>query len=121
MADMVPPLIREVGRGEFRLAEPLLELLLLPLAFHVLGLIAALAIPFDLVRVYALAGTGMVALHIVAAVFVGGGGLKDLAVLAAAPFYVLWKVALLPVLLRTARKDTEWIRTDRQSSEGGEP
>ncbi|MEP7338943.1 MAG: glycosyltransferase family 2 protein [Acidobacteriota bacterium] len=117
-AQSVPSLLMEILRGRIRLIEPLLELLLLPLAFHVVILLAALIPPFAPTRVYALCGLGVVALHIVAAIRVGGGGLKEFAALAAAPFYVAWKLVLIPATLRTARKDADWVRTERPGTEG---
>lgn len=114
LAEVGPALLGDLARGRARMLEPLLDLLLLPLAFHVLLLLAALVIPFAPTRIFAAAGLALVGLHILAALFVGGGGWKDLAALAAAPFYVAWKVMLLPAVLRTARQDAEWVRTERE-------
>ncbi|HEX4211165.1 MAG TPA: glycosyltransferase family 2 protein, partial [Candidatus Binataceae bacterium] len=47
----VPRLAQEILTGKPALIEPLLDLLLLPLAFHVILLIAAAAIPFDAARI----------------------------------------------------------------------
>jgi hypothetical protein len=113
LLNTAPLLLKEVLRGRFRLLEPLLELLLLPLTFHVALLLAALVPAFTPSRVYAAGGLGLVALHIVAGIRVGGGGWKDFAALAAAPFYIAWKALLIPAMFRTARKDAEWIRTER--------
>jgi cellulose synthase/poly-beta-1,6-N-acetylglucosamine synthase-like glycosyltransferase len=118
-AQAVPSLLMEILRGRIRLIEPLLELLLLPLAFHVVLLLAALVPPFAPTRIYAICGLCVVALHIVAAIRVGGGGLKEFAALAAAPFYIVWKAMLIPAMLRTARKDAEWVRTERAGTRGG--
>lgn len=51
-----------------------------------------------------------------AAIRVGGGGWRDVLAVAAAPFYILWKLTLFKALLRGARKDAAWVRTDRESS-----
>lgn len=109
----LPRLLGGVVSGKLRLLEPSLELLLLPLAFHVtlLGLIAL--IPVALARIYALSALGLVALHVVVAVLIGGGGWRDFAALLSTPFYVVWKIAALPKILRSARSATPWIRTDR--------
>jgi cellulose synthase/poly-beta-1,6-N-acetylglucosamine synthase-like glycosyltransferase len=113
MRELIPPLTQTVFRGRLRLLEPLLELLLLPLGWHVLLLLIALLIPFALTQGYALFGFGVVVLHVLAALWVGGGTIKDLAALASAPFYILWKLTQLPRLLKTAHKDATWIRTKR--------
>lgn len=114
--ELAPPLAREAVLGQPRLLEPLLELLLLPLAYHVFLLLAALALPLAWSRAYALAGLALVVLHVAAAIVVGRGGWRDLLALAAAPFYMLWKLTLVKALTRSARRDAEWVRTEREDS-----
>lgn len=117
MADKVPVLTGEILRGRFRLTEPTLDLLLLPLAFHVVLLLVALLAPIPLVRGVALVGLAVVVLHLFAAIRVGGGTMKDVAVLAAAPFYIVWKLLLIPKLLATSRSGAAWVRTERTKEE----
>ena len=114
--EQTPILLRGVLAGRWRETEPLLELWLLPLAFHVMLLIAALLPPFAPSRIYALCGLALVSLHVLAAIRVGGGGWRDVWAVAAVPFYILWKLTLFKALLRGARKDAAWVRTDRESS-----
>jgi cellulose synthase/poly-beta-1,6-N-acetylglucosamine synthase-like glycosyltransferase len=114
MFQKTPDLLGEVLRGRLRLAEPLLELLLLPLAFHVLLIVDAILTPVPIVRDIGLAGALIVLLHLIAAMLVAGGGWRDVITLAAAPFYVLWKIMLIPALLRSARSSQSWIRTSRK-------
>ena len=85
IAQNAPGLVREIVNGNLELIEPLLDLLLLPLAFHVVLLTAAAAIPFALTRLYALIALILVAFHICAGIIVGGGGWRDFAALMAAP------------------------------------
>ena len=113
IAEHAPKLAREVLRGRLRLLEPLFELLLLPLAFHVLLLGLLLVLPNSAGRTYALASLGLVFVHVLAAIRTGGGSLADLKALAAAPFYVLWKILLLPKVFATARRSADWSRTER--------
>ena len=110
----VPSLSREVLTGRFRLIEPLLDLLLLPLGFHTAIIAGALLIPSALIRIYALSALLMVAVHVAVAVIVGGGDLSDFAALLAAPFYVAQKLALAGKIFRSARHDAAWIRTERE-------
>ena len=114
--EQTPILLRSILAGRWREAEPLLELWLLPLAFHVLLLLLALLPSFAPSRIYALFGLALVGLHVLAAIRVGGGGWRDVQAVAAAPFYILWKLTLFKALLRGARKDAAWVRTDRESS-----
>lgn len=106
-------LLADLGRGRWRAAEPLADLLLLPLAFHVALLVLALAIPWTPLRLYGAAGLAVVAAHVAAALAVGGGSWRDLAALAAAPLYIAWKLALAPAIARASRRDTAWVRTER--------
>lgn len=113
-------LLREVCCGHWRLLEPLLELLLLPLAFHVALLLVTLGCawlaPLGWLRAYAGAGLLLTVGHVAAAVIVGGGGWRDWLTLARAPFYILWKLSLLRAIIRAARKETAWVRTERIES-----
>jgi cellulose synthase/poly-beta-1,6-N-acetylglucosamine synthase-like glycosyltransferase len=106
--------------------EPLLELCLLPLAFHVLLLLVAASTPLLPIRAIGLFGLATVLLHLVAAILsnrgANPGGAKsnssiasDLAALASAPFYVLWKLLLIPTLLRSSRRSNDWVRTARNA------
>jgi cellulose synthase/poly-beta-1,6-N-acetylglucosamine synthase-like glycosyltransferase len=117
IVDKVPRLALEALGGKWRLCEPCLDLMLLPLAFHVTLLLAALLVQVATWSIFpaaiALAGLGVVALHLAAAIRVGGGGMRDIAVLAAAPFYVIWKLMLVPRLIRSSRSGTAWVRTER--------
>lgn len=117
MVQKVPGLARDVLRGRFRSVEPALDLLLLPLAFHVVLLLIALLAPMVAIRVAALAGLGIVGLHLIGAIAVGGGTAKDVAVLAVAPFYILWKILLIPKLIATSRSGASWVRTERANEE----
>jgi cellulose synthase/poly-beta-1,6-N-acetylglucosamine synthase-like glycosyltransferase len=114
-----PKLAREVCRGQFRLSEPLLELLLLPLGFHVLMLLFALATPISAVRYYAAGALVIVGVHMLAAIGIGGGGWRDVSALLLAPFYLIWKIRIIPQLIRNAGRGTAWVRTERRSQEGG--
>ena len=112
--DHVPALFMGVLQGQSRLLEPLAELLLLPLAYHVLLLLLTLLIPLPLLQYYAAAGLLLVVAHVLIAIRFGGGGLDDIKALATVPFYILWKLTLMPKLWRNARNNAQWQRTDRE-------
>ena len=113
--DQSPRLLRGVLRGRHIFLEPLFELLLLPLAFHVTLLAIATSTPLPLVRDIGFAGIAVVLFHLSTAIIAGGGGWRDVGTLAVAPLYVLWKLLLIPSLLRSASTDQEWVRTKRNS------
>jgi len=109
----LPRLLKLIAQCNFRLVEPCLDLLLLPLAFHVGLLLAILPAPSLIVRGFAAAGIMIAAFHLIVSAFAAGNGFRDLAALASAPLYIVWKLLLIPRLIRASRKDAEWIRTER--------
>jgi cellulose synthase/poly-beta-1,6-N-acetylglucosamine synthase-like glycosyltransferase len=118
--EWAPKLALAVAGGRGRLAEPLLELLMLPLAYQVLLLVfAVIALPYPF-RVFAALSLAVVAIHVLLAAVLGGQFLKTAAALAAAPFYVMWKLTTLGAVFSASRRDAGWVRTgrDRQASAG---
>ena len=114
--DKSPLLLKEIMKGNFRLIEPLLELLTLPLAYHVLLLTATLIIPVLFIRIYAIAAFGIVMIHILTAIIIGGE-VRGLFTLLFVPFYIIWKISRLSGILKTSNKKASWKRTTRK--EGG--
>jgi hypothetical protein len=111
MVDTLPSLIKAIVLGHFRLIEPLLDLLLLPLSYHVLLLAGLLMSPF---YVYAWIGLGIVFMHLAYAWKLGNGSAKDfLLLIAKAPGYLVWKLYCLPKIFKSAKKGAEWKRSER--------
>jgi hypothetical protein len=104
------------------LLDPALDLLLLPLAFHVGLLLAALSLGLlGSEPVAWLAATGLV---IVAGHVLGGLRLihakrDHWAALAQVPGYILWKLLLTAKVVKAAGRKTEWVRSDREPGPGG--
>jgi cellulose synthase/poly-beta-1,6-N-acetylglucosamine synthase-like glycosyltransferase len=117
MREQIPQLIRQVAGGQWPLLEPLLDLLLLPLAFHVILLGLLLVWPWAPGRMLAASGMAIVGLHVAAALAVGRAGWRDWAALAAAPFYIAWKLTLGKRLLSSASREAAWVRTERSKSD----
>jgi len=113
LAQNAPGLAREILHGRLELIEPLLDLLLLPLAFQVMLLAITATIPFAPARIYALIGLLLVGCHICAGIIVGGGSWRDFAALMSAPLYMLWKLKMAPQIIRSASINTPWMRTER--------
>lgn len=110
-------LVREVLSGKPRLLEPAMDLMLLPLAWHVLLILPLLLLPVPLARAYGVVALAVLLLHVLAALRIGGGGLRDLLALAAAPLYIVWKLTVLRLLRQTAREDAAWVRTRRETQD----
>jgi cellulose synthase/poly-beta-1,6-N-acetylglucosamine synthase-like glycosyltransferase len=117
MRSQVPRLSGRVLRGELNLLEPMLDLTLLPLSFHVLVLLITLVWPADITRTYAAFALILVALHVLVAIRVGGGERRDLYALLVAPFYIIWKLTILRLIGRSTARDSSWVRTARQGED----
>jgi len=116
--EWIPRLTRGVTHGQWRLLEPLLDLLTLPLAYQVLLLLLLLATPL---RAYGAAGLAVVAMHVIGAAFLGGHPGKTILSLATAPFYILWKVTTLHSVIFASRRGATWVRTERDREAGLKP
>lgn len=108
----VPRLCYRVLHGHWNAIEPLLDLLLPPLALQSAALIALLFIPLPYIHVYAWIGLATILLYSITTVVIRKEGVKDWAALCAAPLYILWKLTLLPATILTA-KQAAWKRTER--------
>jgi len=112
--ELVPQLLKDIIKhGRLGMIEPLLELLLLPLGFHVVLVLILLLIGTGALKIVALLALLVIVLHVIAAMILGKAGWQDWRALLAAPFYILWKLANLGGILRTARKNADWKRTSR--------
>jgi cellulose synthase/poly-beta-1,6-N-acetylglucosamine synthase-like glycosyltransferase len=108
------PLLRQLMRGRLRMVEPLLDLTSLPIGYAAFLLLLALCLPLEWLRVYALIAGAVLGFHVLAAASVGNDLAGDLRILARAPGYVLWKLRVLPSILRSSRANAAWVRTERQ-------
>jgi cellulose synthase/poly-beta-1,6-N-acetylglucosamine synthase-like glycosyltransferase len=108
------PLLRQLMRGRLRMVEPLLDLMSLPIGYVAFLLLFALCLPLEWLRIYtSLAGT-ILGCHVLAAAWVGNSFAGDLRILARVPGYILWKLTMLPSILRSSRTNAAWVRTERQ-------
>jgi hypothetical protein len=109
-----PWLAGQVALGRLRYLEVLLELLTLPLAFHAMLLMAAVALAGS---GFAVTGILALILHVAAAIQAGPSLQTDMRTLLGVPAYLLWKVRHLPGILKASARSTAWVRTAR-SNEG---
>lgn len=108
-----PGLITDILHGRWVCLEPCLDLLLLPLTFHVMLLLLAASTPLTLVRAAGVAGLVLTALHLFLAILIADGTWSELTALIAAPVYIVWKLLLLPALAHGSKVSTTWVRTER--------
>lgn len=112
-----PSLLRRSLRGERAAAEPLADLLLLPLGMHVLLLLIAATLGG--IGLYAaLIGLLAIGLYLSAILWRGPTTMQDLLVLACSPVYLIWKLTLLPATLLQSRRRANWVRSRRNNETG---
>lgn len=113
-----PRLLAAVLRGRLRLMEPLLDLLAMPIAMEVVLLAVAAFLPVGWLRLYAAAGFGILIFHVVAAAAAGPDFAGSLGTLVTAPAYIVWKLRILPQIIRSSRANAAWVRTGREPGTG---
>ncbi len=114
LIDSGPDLIKEIFKGQWRLFEPFLDLALLPLTYHIAGLLLLVVLPFPFLRYYGLFGLSCVTLYLALTLSLAKEWRKNLAAIGLAPFYVLWKILILPKIFKGSKKKGEWTRTERR-------
>jgi cellulose synthase/poly-beta-1,6-N-acetylglucosamine synthase-like glycosyltransferase len=110
-----PRLLKGIARGHLRLLEPLLDLLALPLVWEIVLLLLAAALPLAWLRFYVIASLAVLIGHVLAAAAAAPGFWSTVGSLAAVPGYVLWKLRMVPEILRRARPGAAWKRTERSA------
>jgi cellulose synthase/poly-beta-1,6-N-acetylglucosamine synthase-like glycosyltransferase len=111
------PLLKRAVTGDRAAAEVLADLLLLPLGMHVLLLLAA-ALLGGVGTYAALVGVFAIGLYVAAILWRGPTTAQDLSALAFSPFYLVWKVTLLPATLLHSRRRAPWVRSRRNNERG---
>lgn len=118
--DRLPGLAGEVLLGRWRLIDPLLDLCLLPLAWHVSLLLLAIALAAlaGAPGLLGLAGASLavVVAHVLIAMPVMRASQAHWQALLTVPAYLLWKLALLGGTLKAARRNAKWVRSKRNPS-----
>jgi cellulose synthase/poly-beta-1,6-N-acetylglucosamine synthase-like glycosyltransferase len=109
------PLLKRTLIGDRAAAELLADLLLLPLGMHVLLLLAA-ALLGGVGTYAALIGVFAIGLYVAAILWRGPTTPQDLSALAFSPFYLAWKLTLLPATLLHSRRRALWVRSTRNAT-----
>jgi cellulose synthase/poly-beta-1,6-N-acetylglucosamine synthase-like glycosyltransferase len=116
LASQGPALAARMLGGQWRLADPLLDLLLLPLAWHVSLLLLAMALGAAPVQIAAGAGLAVVALHVALALWLMPARREHFRALLGAPAYMAWKLCLTVSTWRAAGRSAPWVRSARRPS-----
>jgi cellulose synthase/poly-beta-1,6-N-acetylglucosamine synthase-like glycosyltransferase len=113
-ATWLGPLLGQLMRGRVRMVEPLFDLMCLPIGYAAFLLLFALCLPLQWLRIYALVAGISLACHVLAAAWMGNDFSGDLRILARVPGYIIWKLSMLPSIVRSSRTNAAWVRTERQ-------
>lgn len=113
LREHAPRLFKKLLSGDSTAAEPLFDLLLLPLGFHALLLALIFCAAQPVVRGFGLAGFAILMAHVAATILRGSSVHEDLKALAAAPMYILWKLLHLPATFAASASRAAWVRTER--------
>lgn len=118
--DSLPQLAADVFlRRRWSLLEPMLELLLLPLSYHVTLLAFALVIGTGWITLLATVGLALVAIHVLQAMLLEDEQTSDWRVIAVVPFYIGGKVLRVGGVLKAASRSSPWIRAPRRPMRDG--
>jgi hypothetical protein len=109
----IPKLAAQVLRGKFLVAEPLLELLTLPLAYLALISLALCAFPVAAFRDYGIFLLALLLAHVATAVGLSGNVRASAMALVSAPAYVFWKLTRMAAIVKSSRPGAQWTRTPR--------
>jgi hypothetical protein len=95
--------------------ETLADVWSLPLSRGILTLLLTAMLPLHWLHVFAGVCAGIALVYVLEAALLGPQPMRDLASLAAAPLYLVWKVAITPIVLLQSRSRAEWARTKREA------
>jgi cellulose synthase/poly-beta-1,6-N-acetylglucosamine synthase-like glycosyltransferase len=108
-------LMTAVMQGRWRAAETLADVWSLPLSRGILALILTIALPLHWLHIFAGVCAGIALVYVLEAALLGTKPMRDVVSLAAAPLYLIWKVAITPIVLLQSRSRAEWARTKREA------
>lgn len=109
-----PGLVSEIGEGDTKLVEPLVELLTPPLSYYSIFVLAGVASGSVVGAISSGIGLAVLAMHVGAAFWIGKLSMRDAGALAWAPLYIVWKVVKIPSIVVNSGKNAIWARTDRR-------
>ena len=108
-------LVRALLQGRWRAMETLADVWSLPLSRGILALVLTIFLAVHWLHVFALVCAVVTALYVLQTALLGSKPWRDLAALAAAPLYIVWKALITPLVLRQSRSRAEWARTKREA------
>jgi len=112
----LPRLFKELLHGRLTVLEPMLDLAGLPIAFGMIALLVAACLPLFWMRLYVAVAMAILLTHVLTAIGEGPRRFHTLCLLLLVPFYLLWKLRLIPNVLRASSAKAAWVRTERKAA-----
>ena len=109
-------LLGAVRRGKWSALETLADVWSLPLSRGILAILLTIFLAVHWLHVFALVCAAIAVMYVIESAFTGSEPLRDLAALAGAPVYLIWKALITPLVLRQSRSRAEWARTKRETA-----
>ena len=116
LSDWSLPLLRAILQGRLSLAEPLIDLLGLPLALEVFTLCILLLFPNPQTRYYLAAAFAVILLHLAVVVHASPDRKQSVRNLLLAPIYLVGRVTKITSVVQASSKGATWVRTTRDGS-----
>jgi len=116
LSDWGLPLLRGIFQGKPALAEPLIDLLGLPLALEVFSLCILLLYRDPLTRYYVLTAFSVILLHLLVVIHASPDRWESLRNLLLSPVYLFERVKMFKSVIRASSKGAAWVRTTRDAS-----
>lgn len=109
--------VSSILRGNWRALEALAGVWSLPLSRGIAVLLLSIVVPVNWLHLYVAACAAITLLYVLGSALLGAEPWRNLASLAAAPVYLVWKAAITPLVLLQSRSKAAWVRTRREASQ----
>jgi cellulose synthase/poly-beta-1,6-N-acetylglucosamine synthase-like glycosyltransferase len=116
LSDWGIPLLKGILHGKFGLAEPLVDLLGLPLALEVFTLAVLLLYRDPGTRYYVMVAFSVILMHLGVVIHASPNRRESLRNLLLSPIYLFWRVTMVTSVVRASSKGAAWVRTTRDAS-----
>jgi len=83
-------------------------------------LLVAACLPISWLRLYALGGFLILIVHVITAAACGSDFWGSMRILMTIPFYIFWKLRMIPEIWHNSRATSAWVRTERISPVDGQ-
>lgn len=117
LIDELPSCLKQVLRGNFKMIEPCLDLMLLPLSYHAILLILLLLIPVSWGKTIAFYGLLILAMHLFVSMILTKATWRDYGALLLSPLYLAAKLLFVFRIFDHFKSKPLWEKTSRENDQ----